>query len=402
MGAIEIATKVYLVGVNDRTTDLFESIWPLPRGVSYNSYLIRDEKVALIDTVKRGFSNEFLANLEEVVDPAEIDYIVVNHAEPDHSGALPLVRRLAPQAEVLGTAKAGELLERLYGIEGFEAVEEGQRLGLGRRSLVFYETPFVHWPETMMTYLPEEEILFSGDAFGGFGTLDGGIFDDEVEMEYYESEILRYFSNVIGMYTNPTQRALQKLKGLEINTIAPAHGPVWRRRPEEIIKLYDRWSRMEGEPGVVLIYGSMYGNTERLAERVARGVVAGGAPLRIMDASRTHLSFLLAEAWRCKAVILGAPTYDGGIFPPVEQFLRLAQRKRLQNRIVGLFGSFGWSGGAVKGMKAIIEELEWELIEPVVEWNGFPDEEALAEGEALGREVALRALESESARAGER
>ncbi|MFQ6117446.1 MAG: FprA family A-type flavoprotein, partial [Candidatus Bipolaricaulia bacterium] len=365
MGAIEIADRVYWVGVNDRTTDLFESVWPLPHGISYNSYLVLDEKVALIDTVKRGFSNEFIANLEEVIDPAKIDYLVVNHAEPDHSGALPLLRRLAPETRVLGTAKAQDLLKKLYHMEdGVEVVRDGQELELGRRSLIFYETPFVHWPETMMTYLPEEGVLFSGDAFGGFGALDGGIFDDEVDLEYYESEILRYFSNIIGMYTHPTQRALQKLKGLEIRTIAPTHGPVWRSRPDEIVKLYDRWSRMEGEPGVGLIYGSMYGNTERLAERVARGVVAGGAPLRVFDASRTHPSFLLAEAWRYKALILGAPTYDGGVFLPVEGFLRLVQRKRLQNRLVGLFGSFGWSGGAVKLMSSIIEGLKWELVEP--------------------------------------
>ncbi len=213
MGAIEIAERVYWVRVNDRTTDLFESVWPLPRGVSYNSYLVLDEKVALIDTVKRGFSNEFIANLEEVIDPAEIDYIVVNHVEPDHSGALPLIRRLAPEAVVLGTAKVRDLLKGLYHMEdGVEAIGDGQELKLGERSLVFYEIPFVHWPETMMAYLPDEKILFSGDAFGGFGTLDGGIFDDEVDLKYYESEILRYFSNIVGMYTNPTQRALQKLK----------------------------------------------------------------------------------------------------------------------------------------------------------------------------------------------
>jgi len=397
MGAIKIAEDLFWVGVNDRTTDLFESFWPLPRGVSYNSYLVLDEKVALIDTVKRGFSNEFLANLEEVVDPGKIDYIIANHVEPDHSGALPLVRRLAPGARVLGTAKALDLLKKLYHMEeGLEAVKDGQRLELGKRALLFYETPFVHWPETMMTYLPEEEVLFSGDAFGGFGALDGGIFDDEVDLKYYESEILRYFSNIIGMYTNPTQRALQKLKELKIRTIAPTHGPVWRRKPEEIVRLYDRWSRMEGEPGVVLIYGSMYGNTERLAERVARGVIGGGAPLRVLDASRTHPSFLLAEAWRYKGLILGAPTYDGGIFLPVEGFLRLVQRKRLQNRIVGMFGSFGWSGGAVKGMRASIEELGWELIEPVVEVNGFPDEGALERGEALGRAVAERVMRHKS------
>ncbi|MCR4404537.1 MAG: FprA family A-type flavoprotein [Candidatus Acetothermia bacterium] len=393
MSAIELAKGIFWVGVNDRETDLFESVWPLPQGVSYNSYLIVDEKVALIDTVKGPFALELVRNIEEVLDPGKLDYLVVNHMEPDHSGALPLIRRLAPNLKILGTEKARGLLKALYGIEeGFEPVWDGQKLSLGRHSLIFYETPFVHWPETMMTYLPEEKILFSGDAFGGFGALDGGLFDYELDLARYEPESLRYFSNIVGMYTNPTQRAIQRLKGLEIRTIAPSHGPVWRKDPSRIVGLYDRWSRMEGEPGVVLIYGSMYGDTELLAERVARGVIAKGAPLRVMDASRTHPSFLLAETWRYKALILGAPTYDGGVFVPIEQFLRLAQRKRLQHRLVGLFGSFGWSGGAVKAMRSIIEELKWELVGPVVEFNGRPTEAELEQGAALGRAVAERVL----------
>ncbi|MGQ9734405.1 MAG: FprA family A-type flavoprotein [Candidatus Bipolaricaulia bacterium] len=395
MSAIELTKGIFWVGVNDRTTDLFESVWPLPQGVSYNSYLIVDEKVALVDTVKGPFAQELASNLEEIVPLAKLDYLIVNHMEPDHSGAIPLLRRLAPQVKIVGTEKAKSLLKALYGIEeGVEIVKDGQRLELGRgRSLLFYETPFVHWPETMMTYLPEEKILFSCDAFGGFGALDGGIFDDELDLARYEPEILRYFSNIVGMYTNPTQRAIQKLRGLEIGIIAPSHGPIWRKEPQRVVGLYDRWSRMEGEPGLVLIYGSMYGDTELMAERVARGASAAGVPIiKVLDASRTHLSFLLAEAWRYQGLILGAPTYDGGIFFPMEQFLRLVQRKRLQNRLVGIFGSFGWSGGAIKGMRAIIEELEWELVEPVVEFNGRPGAKELEQGEALGRALAKRVL----------
>lgn len=395
MSAIEITKGVFWVGVNDHTTDLFESVWPLPHGVSYNAYLIVDEKIALIDTVKGAFALELVRNIAEIVDPGRIDYLIVNHMEPDHSGALPLIWRLAPNLKILGTDKAGGLIRALYHIErGFEPVRDGQRLDLGGRGLVFYETPFVHWPETMMTYLPDEKILFSCDAFGGFGTLDGGLFDDELDLARYEPEILRYFSNIVGMYTNPTQRAIQRLKALEIKIIAPSHGPIWRKDPSRVVGLYDRWSRMEGEPGIVLIYGSMYGDTELMAERVARGAREAGAPIKVLDASRTHLSFLLAEAWRYKALILGAPTYDGGIFIPMEQFLRLAQRKRLQNRIVGIFGSFGWAGGAIKAMRSIIEELKWELVEPVVEFQGRPTEKELERGAALGRAVAERVLKA--------
>lgn len=395
MGPIEIRENIYWVGVNDRTTDLFESVWPLPHGVSYNSYLINDDQVVLVDTVKGSFTGELLANIEEVIDPRRIDRVIVNHMEPDHSGALPLLLQLAPRAKVMGTEKSKNLLKGLYRIEGnFETVKEGQTLALGKRSLAFHEIPFVHWPETMATYLPEEKILFSGDAFGGFGALDGGIFDDQVDIRHYQTEILRYFSNIIGMYAAPTRKAIQKLSQLDIEVVAPTHGPIWREKPQEIIGLYDRWSRMEGEPGIALIFGSMYGNTELMVERVARGAVGAGVPTRVLDASRTHLSFLFTEAWRHKAIVLGSPTYDGGIFLPVERFLRLAQRKRLQSRIAGVFGSFGWSGGAVKAMKGFVEELKWELVEPAVEWTGRPSEGDLEQGEALGRAVAGRILKS--------
>lgn len=302
-----------------------------------------------------------------------------------------------PLTTILGTEKTKEMLAQFYGIkEGVRVVRDDEELSLGSKSLKFIETPFVHWPETMMTYEETEKILFSGDAFGGFGSLDGGIFDDQVDLDYYQSEILRYFSNIIGMYTITTQRALQKLKELKVKIVAPTHGPVWRSQPRMIIDLYDRWSKMEGEPGIVLIYGSMYGNTERMVEAVAEGVTSAGCKnLRVFDASRVHLSFLLTEAWRCRGVIIAAPTYDGGIFLPVEQFVRLLSRKKLKDRVSGIFGSYGWGGGAVKQIRSMVEELNWKVVEPVIQFKGRATEEKLKEGEQLGRAVAEKILQEE-------
>lgn len=387
---MKIEEDIHWVGINDRTTDLFESVWPLPKGVSYNAYLIDDEKTALIDTVKKKFEDEFIEKVKDHTDLGEIDYIIINHMEPDHSGALSGIRRLAPETEIIGTKKTEELLGKFYGIKkGVRVIDEGDTIDLGERTLKFLVTPFVHWPETMMTYETTQKVLFTGDAFGGFGTLDGGIFDGQMELDPYFDEVLRYFSNIIGVYTRPVQAALKKLENVDINVIAPSHALIWREQPETIIELYDQWSKMEGEEGVTLVYGSMYGNTRTLMEEVAKGIISAGCTnLRILDASRVHLSYLLAEAWRRKGVIIGSPTYDGQVFPPVAHFIDTLERKKLKKRVGGIFGSYGWSGGAIHAIQSTIENLDWELVEPIVEFRGAPTKEELKQGRRLGKQVA--------------
>ncbi|MFW5912458.1 MAG: FprA family A-type flavoprotein [Candidatus Hadarchaeota archaeon] len=390
-----INSDIYWVGVNDRTTDLFEGVWPLPEGVSYNSYLIDDEKKVLVDSAKSYFEDELLENIEKILDPSEIDYIISHHMEPDHSGAFPTLRRLAPEAEIVCTEKAKDFLESFYEIsDGITVVGTGDSLNIGKRELKFFETPFVHWPETMMTYDPSDKILFSGDAFGGFGALEAGIFDDKLDLEFYEDEVLRYFANIVGMYSSAVQAALGKLSDVDVEIVAPTHGPIWRERPERIINLYDKWSRKEGEAGITLVYGSMYGNTAEMMEAVAQGINSAGCKnLRIMDASRVHLSHLLSNSWKRKGLIIGAPTYDARIFPPVDHFLNLAQKKKLKDRIAGIFGSYGWSGGAIDRMKSTIEELDWELVEPIGEFRGKPTEEELEKGMEMGKAVAEKIVE---------
>jgi flavorubredoxin len=249
----------------------------------------------------------------------------------------------------------------------------------------------VHWPEPMMTYEALDGILFSGDAFGGFGALDGGIFDDEVDVHYFEDEILRYFSNIIGKYSAMVQKAIQRVGDLDIRIVASTHGPIWRSQPRYIIDHYDRWSRQETEPGVVVAFASMYGGTAKMAEAVERGLAEGGVKaIRAHDVSNSHVSYVIRDAWRYRGLILGSPTYDAGVFPLMEALLSLLAGKRLSNRIVGIFGSYGWAGGAVKAMRSFVEQSKLELIEPVVEAKFSATPEQLRQCHELGRTMAER------------
>jgi flavorubredoxin len=268
-------------------------------------------------------------------------------------------------------------------------VADGEILDTGRHKLQFHVTPMVHWPETMMTYDTTDKILFSGDAFGGFGALDGGIFDDEVDVEYFEDEILRYFSNIVGKYCNMVQKAIAKLAGVDIRMIAATHGPVWRSQPGTIVRLYDRWSRHEGDSGVVVVYASMYGNTECMMEAVARGIATEDVPtIRIHNISHSHVSFVVRDAWRFKGLVLGGPTYDAGLFPYLDDFIRLLQAKKLRKRILGLFGTYAWSGGGVKALQQFAQEGDWEVLEPVIEARCSPTRHDLDACYELGRTMA--------------
>ena len=277
MAAVEVKPDIYWIGIIDRTTDLFEGIWPISdTGVTYNSYLIDDEKKAIIDLAKGNKGDDYLAQIEEITDLSQIDYIIINHMEPDHSGLITLMRRLAPQAKILGSKKAIEMLAKFFNItENVQAVEDGDTLSLGKHTLKFFYTPFLHWPETIMTYETSQRILFSCDAFGGYGAVRGGIFDDEsTAPDFYEREALRYYVNIVANFSARVLNAIEKLKAIPIDVIAPSHGLVWRKDVSRIINLYKKWAEYatgDAEPGVTLLYASMYGNTESAMNAVARG-----------------------------------------------------------------------------------------------------------------------------------
>jgi len=393
MPPIKITPNIYWIGVNDRTTDLFEGLWPITQeGVSYNAYLINDEKTTIVDLAKALKTDEFFDQIDQVADVSQLDYVVINHMEPDHSGALRTLRRIAPQATILGTEKTRTMLESFYGItKGVQVVQDGETLSLGRHTLSFVYTPFVHWPETMMTYEVGEKILFSCDAFGGYGALRGGIFDDEYsDPEFYEREALRYYVNIVAVFSKPVLNAIAKLADVPVSVIAPSHGLIWRRNPEHIVNLYRKWAEYATGPtevGITLIYGSMYGNTEEMMNAVAHGVSLEGVPLTIFDVNHTHISYIMPSLWTQRGVIVGAPTYEGSLFPPMAHVLDMAAIKRIRNKKVARFGSYGWSGGAQRHFERLIEPLKWELTDSF-EFVGSPSDADLGKGKEFGAKFA--------------
>ena len=360
----EIANQIYYVGVNDRQKTLFENMWPLPYGVSYNAYLIVDEKTVLIDTVDVCYSDLFLKKVAEALQGRTLDYLIVNHMEPDHAGSIRLLRQQYPGVKIVGNTKTFGMLAGFHGItDGLYEVKEGDTLNTGTHQLSFYMAPMVHWPEVMVTYDATDKILFSADAFGTYGTLDGAVVDKDMDCSHYWDEMVRYYANIVGKYGNPVQRALQKLSALEIQTICSTHGPVWQEHVAKAVGIYDRLSRYEAEEGVVILYGSMYGHTEQMAEVIASALADQGVKRIVMhNVSKTPASYILADVFRYKGIIVGSPTYSNQLFPEVEAVLSKIELREVKNRLFGYFGSFSWAGAAVKRLAAFGEKMKWETV----------------------------------------
>ena len=389
--AIAITEDIFWVGVNDNKTELFEELWPLPHGVSYNAYLIRDEKTALIDTVKKDFFDEFLKHLQPLLtDGRKIDYLIINHIEPDHSGAIEPLTRLFPDMCIVGNEKTLQLLRDFYHVQNkTQVIQEKEKICLGKHTLEFLLTPMVHWPETMLTYEQRTQTLFSGDVFGGFGALQSGIFDDEVDLPFYIEETRRYFSNIIGKYCSMVQKAFTKLEGLPIQIVASTHGPVYRKDPKRIMDLYSSWSRYQTEKGVVIVYASMYEHTKKMAETIARGLTENGIEkITLFNISHTHISFIINELWRYQGLIIGSCTYNTRLFPLMELLLNVLENDHIQNHLLGRFGSYSWSGGALSALRDFAQKGAWKLVDPVVEAKCAPSEDVLAQCYALGKNFA--------------
>ena len=390
----KLTDNIYYIGVNDRTTALFEGLWPLPAGVSYNSYLIDDEKTAVIDCVGPEFFEEHLANMRSVLGNRTVDYIVVNHMEPDHSGALALFRQFYPQARIVGNKKTISMLEGYYGIDGADciAVADGTTLELGRHTLSFHLVPMVHWPETMVTYDSTSGTVFSGDAFGCFGALNGTVLDTETDIEPYFPEMRRYYSNIVGKYGTPVQNALKKLAAINIKMICPTHGPIWTEAAGRVIAEYDRMSRYEAAEGAVVVYASMYGNTRQMAEEVARGLSeAGIRKIVVHDAARTPLSFILSDIFTYKGLAIGATTYNGDINPAVKAVLEAVKLREVKHRAMAAFGSFTWAGKAAKTISDFADNMGYTQPAPAVEmkqgFNPAAAESCRTLGKALGEAI---------------
>jgi flavorubredoxin len=384
------------VGANDRTKHRFEGLWPLPHGVSYNAYLIEDEKVALVDTIDAAFTERLLSSVREVIGDRPVDYLIINHMEPDHSASIHAVRQAWPDITIVGNAKTLQMVEGFYGVDvgcGVGAgaagaaggsgaglgsktsansliVKDGDTLSLGARTLQFHLIPMVHWPETMVTYVAAEGLVFSGDAFGTFGTLDGGVTDAQLDTAHYRDEMVRYYSNIVGKYGVPVQNALRKLASLPpLRTVCPTHGPVWTGEFPQVLDLYDRMSRYEPlEKGVVIAYGSMYGNTAQTAERLARELAARGVRRVVMhDLSSSHASFVLRDVFKFSALVIGSPTYNMHLYPPVQALVDDIELRGVPSRVFACFGGFTWAGAAVKKLSEFADRMGWEQVAPPVE-----------------------------------
>ena len=365
----KISSRIYSVGVNDQDKVLFEGLWPIPYGVSYNSYLVVDEKIALIDTVECGFEEEYLANIDEVLGGRKIDYLVVNHMEPDHSSLIAYMLEKHPELQIIANAKTVPMLKGYYKTpeDKIRVVAEGESVSLGSCSLSFHMIPMVHWPETMVTWIAEEGTLFSGDAFGTFGAVNGSIIDAEGTFEEYRDEMIRYYSNIVGKYGAPVQQALKKLGGLDIKRVCSTHGPVWETNIAQVVALYDRRSRYDVDRGVCVVYGSMYGNTAAAADALAMELEARGFPYAIHDlagnnAGELGISGAIRDAFKYDTIVAGSPTYNNGIFPPVETFMRALKARQVKGRRFYAFGSYTWAGASVKQLNALAEEMGFEVL----------------------------------------
>ena len=360
----KITDTIFYVGVNDRVTHLFERLWSLRRGVSYNSYVIADEKVAVVDTVEVAYASAFMQNIEKAAGCRPVDYLIVNHMEPDHSGSIAALRQRYPQMQIVGNAKTLQMIKGYYGIsENLLEVSDGSTLSLGSETLTFYLAPMVHWPETMVTYGSVAKILFSGDAFGCFGALDGGVTDEELAFEDYYDEMVRYYACIVGKYGAPVQKALQRLAPLPIEIIAATHGPVWKRSIGKVVKVYDELSRYAAQRGAVVAYGSMYGNTAGLCEEIAcRLREKGVEKIKIYDLSSADISEVLRDIFLYRGLVIASPTYNNELFPPVRELLEKISERTVKGRLFGFAGSYTWASAALKRFADKAEKCGWETL----------------------------------------
>ncbi|NMA75240.1 MAG: FprA family A-type flavoprotein [Bacteroidales bacterium] len=387
----KIAGKIHYVGVNDRNKTLFEGLWPLPYGVSYNSYLIEDEKIALVDTVDVAYFEKFLKKIKHIIGNRPIDYLIINHMEPDHSGSIGLMKKEYPDLTIVGNKLTFGMLEGFFdGSSHLHPVKDQDTLELGHHTLRFYMTPMVHWPETMMTFDETEGVIFSGDGFGCYGTIDGSFLDYRLNTDHFWGEMERYYSTIVGRYGAQVQNAFKKIGKLPIQTICSTHGPVWTGdNVKKVIATYDRLSKYEATEGVVIAYGSMYGNTEDMAEVIAEELTLQGIRnIHLHNVSTRNASYILSDIFRYKGLIIGSPTYNNCIYPDIEMLLSKIKNRLIKDRYFGCFGSFSWAGGAMKQIVGFMEEVKMEVVADPVEVKHALKEESEEACRVLARQMA--------------
>ncbi|HAF85959.1 MAG TPA: MBL fold metallo-hydrolase [Sphaerochaeta sp.] len=394
---------IYRVAAKVGNRDLFEGIWPIPHGVMLNAYVVKgSEKNAMIDLVKDwdGAAEIVDAELNELgLSDGQLDYLILNHMEPDHTGVMALFVEKHPNVEILCSEKAVPLIKHFYSIEkNVRSVKDGETIDLGGKTLQFIMTPNIHWPETMMTYAVEDGILFSCDAFGSFGQYDH-CFDDQLtkkELELLSGETERYYTNVVSSFSPFVLRGIAKLEGLTIKQVAPSHGVVWREEPLTIINWYKTLATyMDGprEKEITVVWSSMYGNTAALVPFIVEGAESEGIPVHVLEIPQTHESFVLEKVWRSEGLVIGMPTYEYKMFPPMYHILDILERSHVQKRKTMRFGSFGWSGGAQKQFDIFLEAMKLDYV-GVVEFQGAASEEDKRRAYEMAKEMAKQIKEA--------
>lgn len=396
-----IAPGIHRVFADIGDRDLFEGIWPLPHGVNINSYIVQgNDKLAFIDLVKDWEGalakiNDQLTSLG--IKFSDVDYLILNHMEPDHTGSLAEMRKQNPRMEILCTKKAVPLVSSFYGVtDGVRAVGSGDSIDLGGKTLVFEETPNIHWPETMMTYAVEDKVLFSCDAFGSFGTYEHA-FDDELTPEEWDlliPETRRYYSNIVSTFSMFVTKGIAKLASLDIKVIAPSHGIIWRTDPLRVINSYKDYARFMNDPdpgSVTIVYSSMYGNSAKLIPLIEQTLIDEGVNVDVYQVPQDHASFVLSSAWTSKGIVFAMPTYEYKMFPPMYHILDILERSHVNKRKVMRVGSYGWSGGAQKQFDPFIETLKWDCLGNV-EYQGAPTEKDKEAAVSIAKELAKSVL----------
>lgn len=390
----KVTDDIVWVGCNDRRLTLFENLFPIPRGVSYNSYLVMDEKVTLLDTVDVCALQQFMENIDYVLDGKEIDYLIVQHMEPDHGAGIQEMMRRFPNMKIVANAKTVQMIGQFFDLpqeDRVVLVKEGDTLTTGTHTFRFVMAPMVHWPEVMVTYEESEKVLFSADAFGTFGALNGNIFSDELEFDKeWLADARRYYANIVGKYGMQTQALLTKAAGLDIQLICSLHGPIWRENLSYIIEKYDKWSKYEPEDKeVVIIYGSVYGHTEQAVDALAGKLADKGIRhIAVYDVSKTHVSELIAEIFRASHIVIACATYNGGIYTPMENLLNDMKALSVQKRTVALMDNGTWAPTAGKQIVKKLEEMkEMELLTQQLSIKSVLKNDREAELDAFAQQI---------------
>jgi flavorubredoxin len=395
MVKVPVAEDLYWVGVVDWNLRDFHG-YTTSRGGTYNSYLITDEKKVLVDTVKNVFYSELVDKIRELTDPEELDYVVINHIEQDHSSSFPEIMKLAKNAIVIATQRGKEGLIKHYGEfpNEIKTVKTGDEVKIGKRTLRFIEMPMIHWPDSMATYMVEDGILLSNDAFGQhFATSQR--FDDEVDEHFLMEELAKYFANILMPLTTLIARKIDEITqmGIPLKMIAPSHGLIWRSNPSKVVRTYLDWCKgFLNKPKVVIVYDSMWGSTDKMARGILEGVRRTGAEVKVMKLRITELADIVTEILDAKAVVVGSPTLHNEIFPTVSGFMTYISGLRPKGKIWAFFGSYGWGGGAVKKMVQIANEAKFEVHEPTLEIKYIPTKEEMEKCIEFGKEIGSKVL----------